>query len=150
MGRKSKTKKIIRELVEEKALFAKKKSKKELKEELKKAKDIKAIDDKSKKAQKKKDAVAGIAKKLKLNRQKLMGAALSAIMLVILVAVGYLLFQKAFKAAPIARILPAETTIATVEINTNFEHNQLIKTFAQLKNYPEYSKESLIKKAETY
>lgn len=160
MGRKSKNKKIIREMVEEKAenegqkrLFVKKKSKKELKEELKKSKNIDILNAKSKKTQKKKNSSAKeskSAKGFKINHQKIFGAALSVIMLVILVSVGYLLFQKAFKAAPIAQILPAETTIATIEINTNFEHNQLIKTFEQLKGYPEYSKEELIKKAEAY
>lgn len=100
-----------------------------------------------KKAKKKEKGNAG-RPHFQINRKKLFGGVLVVIMLAILVSVGYLLFQKAFRAEPIAKLLPADSTVAVLEINTNFEHNQLNKTFNLLKNHPEYSKEKLIEKAE--
>lgn len=69
-------------------------------------------------------------------------------MLVILVSVGYLLFQKAFRAQPIAKLLPEDNVVLVLEINTNLDHNQLLKTFRLLKDHPQYSKEKLIEKIE--
>jgi hypothetical protein len=83
-----------------------------------------------------------------INRKALFGGVLTIIMLVILVSVGYLLFQKAFRAQPIAKLLPEDDVILVLEINTNFDHNQLLKTFGLLKNHPQYSKEKLIEKIE--
>ncbi|OGJ41987.1 hypothetical protein A3B60_01290 [Candidatus Peregrinibacteria bacterium RIFCSPLOWO2_01_FULL_39_12] len=98
--------------------------------------------DSSKKFQKVKKIVKEI------NRKALFGGVLTIIMLVILVSVGYLLFQKAFRAQPIAKLLPEDDVILVLEINTNFDHNQLLKTFGLLKNHPQYSKEKLIEKIE--
>src|SRR3989338_8734967 len=98
--------------------------------------------DSSKKFQKVKKIVKEI------NRKALFGGVLTIIMLVILVSVGYLLFQKAFRAQPIAKLLPEDDVILVLEINTNFDHNQLLKTFGLLKNNPQYSKEKLIEKIE--
>lgn len=86
----------------------------------------------------------------KVNKRKLFGGILATIMLAILISVGYLLFQKAFKAQPIAKLLPTDSTVALIEINANFEHNQLLKTFNLLKNHPEFSKEKLIEQVEKY
>lgn len=86
--------------------------------------------------------------RFQINKKKLFGGVLILIMLAVLFSVGYLLFQKAFRAEPIAKLLPADSTIAILEINTNFEHNQLNKAFNLLKNQPEYTKEKLIEKAE--
>ena len=83
-----------------------------------------------------------------INRKALFGGVLTTIMLVILVSVGYLLFQKAFRAQPIAKLLPEDDVIMVLEINTNLDHNQLLKTFGLLKNHPQYSKEKLIEKIE--
>ena len=134
MGRKSKAKKLIRQQMEvteaEKALkLNKKKSKKE----------AEVLNE-------------DVAKKprFKINKKKFFGGVLALIMLAILVAVGYLIFEKAFRAEPIAKLLPADSTVALVEINTDFDHTQLNKTFKLLQNHPEYSKESLIKFAETF
>jgi hypothetical protein len=125
MGRKSKAKKLNRQQIEagenEKEL---KNSKKKSKEESK--------------------------PRFKINKKKLFGGVLAIIMLAILVSVGYLIFERAFRAEPIAKFLPADSTVALVEINTNFDHTQLNKTFKLLEKYPEYSKESLIKFAETF
>ena len=87
--------------------------------------------------------------KLKVNKQAIFGGALVLIMLSLLVAVGVLLFSKAFKPESIAKILPEKNVIAILEINSNFEHNQIIKAMDLLKNYPEYSKENLLKLVET-
>jgi len=103
---------------------------------------------KPKKKTKKKQKKAKKKLKIKINRKKLFGWVFTLIMLAILVSVGHLLFQKAFRAQPIAKILPADRTIAFIEINTNFEHNQLLKTFNLLENQPQYSREKLIEKVE--
>lgn len=85
---------------------------------------------------------------IKIDKKRLFGAALAIIMLAILTAVGYLLFQRAFRPQPIAKFLPLNSTVAVLEINSNFDHNQLVKSFELLKNYPQYSKEKLIEKIE--
>lgn len=133
MGRKSKAKKILREqtqaMEEEKQLAkAKKKSKKTAE----------------------KVSTDGEPRKLrfKINKKKLFGGILALIMLAILGAVAYLIFEKAFRAEPIAKFLPAESTVAILEVNTNFDHAQLNKSFELLKNNPAYSKEKLISYAE--
>lgn len=134
MGRKSKAKKMIRQQIEageseQELQVDKKKSKKE----------VSSLSD-------------GEVKKprFKINRKKLFGGVLALIMLAILVAVGYLIFERAFRAEPIAKFLPADSTVALVELNTNFDHTQLDKTFKLLAGHPEYSKESLIKFGETF
>lgn len=73
---------------------------------------------------------------------------LSFIMLTILLSLGYLLFQKAFQPQPIAKLLPEKNTIALLEINTDFQHNQLRKSFSLLAKHPKYSKENFIGKLE--
>ncbi len=125
MGRKSNRKKQVRELDEEK-----KKSK-------------------VKKQTSKKKTTAKKLPKLKLDRQQVFGIVLSAVMLAILVSVGYLLFQRAFKPQSIAKFLPADNTILTLEVNSNLEHQQLAQGFGLLKNYPDFSKDGLIKMFES-
>lgn len=125
MGRKSKAKKILRQQIEAT----------EAEKEL----------NKSKKKSKKKE---GKFPRLQINKKKFFGGILAMIMLAILFAVGYLIFEKAFRAQPIAKFLPSESTIAILEVNTNFDHTQLNKTFELLGNHPEYSKEKLIGHAE--
>ncbi|MBI5754422.1 DUF3352 domain-containing protein [Candidatus Peregrinibacteria bacterium] len=121
MGKKSKAKKLLRQQME--AANAEK--------ELKKGKN------KPKKKEEKKIH-------FRINKKKIFGGILVLIMLAILVAVGYLIFERAFRAQPIAKFLPSESTVALLEINTNFDHTQLNKTFELLKNHPDYSKEKLI------
>ncbi len=120
MGKKSKAKKIIREQLQQ--------PKQE--NEVKQAKNKKP--------------------RFRINRKKLFGGILAMIMLSILASVGYLIFEKAFRAQPIAKFLPSESTIAFLEINTNFDHNQLNKAFKLLQNHPEYSRENLIKYTEKF
>lgn len=150
MGRKSKSKKVIRELKEQttepkkKGGFFKFFSKKKKSEAAKKSEE-KIIPKEVIPETPKKPKIA-----IKINKKKLFGGVLALIMLAILVSVGYLLFQKAFRAQPVAKLLPAESTITLLEINTNFEHNQLKKTFNLLSKHPEFSKEKIIEKIETF
>ncbi len=137
MGKKSTAKKKRREEgTEEKtknkvSFFQKfrKKKTKEQKEEKKSAKEKKEIKQ----------------RKFPISKKQILGGILTLIMLTILVVVGFLLFQKAFKPSPIASLLPEERVIGFVEINSNFNHSQLEKAFKLLKNHEKYSKENLIK-----
>jgi hypothetical protein len=127
MGKKSNAKKLSREVP---VIQTKKDSKKALK------------------AMKAFSKVKEHAKKY-VNKQTIFGGVLTLIMLTLLISVGFLLFNKAFKPQPIAKILPSDRVIAALEINTNFEHSQVIKTMDLLKRYPEYSKTTLLKYIET-
>lgn len=137
MGKKSKAKQKRREVkTEEKTKkkigFFQKFRKKDLKKEEK-------ADKKPAKEKEKKH------RKFPVTKKQILGGILTLIMLGILATVGYLLFQKAFKPSPVAALLPGNETIAFVEINSNFNHNQLEKTFKLLKTHEKYSKENLIK-----
>ncbi|MDA1060492.1 MAG: DUF3352 domain-containing protein [bacterium] len=153
MGRKSTAKKNRRIEDKEKEEEPKKGFLKKLATKSSKKESLKKISSKDKKKTKaeseKKSKKKKKKLKLKLNRKKIFGSVLTVILLAILVSVGYLLFQKAFRAQPIAKILPADRTIALAEVNTNFEHNQSLKTFHLLKNYPQFSREELIEKIAT-
>lgn len=83
-------------------------------------------------------------RKIFVHKKAIFGALLAMIMFAALVTVGYLLFEKAFRPDPIAKILPADKTIAALEININFEHSQTIKAFDLLKDYPDYSQKKFI------
>ncbi|MFA6305599.1 MAG: DUF3352 domain-containing protein [Candidatus Gracilibacteria bacterium] len=143
MGKKANIKKIVRELIKEKE-GKDKKDKRKIKKEL-----IREMlkEDQTKEphhtGRKKENISATKKEKIKINfsfnSKKIFGGALVVIMLSILVAVGYLLFEKVFKPIPIAKYLPSDRTIAFIELNSNFNHNQLTKSFELLKNYPQYS-----------
>ncbi|MBD3360429.1 DUF3352 domain-containing protein [Candidatus Peregrinibacteria bacterium] len=135
MGKKANAKKKRRELKEKKE----KEEKKSLFKKLFKNKSKKETKKRTKKPKEKKE------KKLKLNKKKIFGGVFALIMLAILISVGYLLFKRAFRPEPIARFLPEKNTIAFIEINSNFNHNQLTKTFDLLQNHPDYSKEKMIR-----
>ncbi len=167
MGRKSKTKKIVREILEEKAkkgrgsaLFdklSKPQSKKALKKQVNKRSHKKT--EKKPAKPKQTQALVPVIQKEKLHhrlhrhfkkhRRSIYGGLLATIMISLLVCIAYLLFSKAFRADPIAKLLPADSTVAVLELNTNFDHSQIVKAFDLLKKYPQYSKDSLIKAAET-
>jgi len=83
--------------------------------------------------------------KKRVTKQTIFGGILVLIMLSILISVGFLLFSKAFKATPIAKILPDKNVIFEMELNTNFEHKQVIKAENLLVKYPDFSKENLSK-----
>ncbi|MBI2634418.1 DUF3352 domain-containing protein [Candidatus Peregrinibacteria bacterium] len=68
----------------------------------------------------------------------------SLIMLALLISAGYLFFQNTFRPQPIAKLLPADGTVALFEINTDFEHNQLRKSFNLLSGHPQYSRKNFI------
>ncbi len=148
MGKKSNAKKKTREMLKakeeqekSKSKLKKKKSKKTLKKEVKKEiKGKKKLPKKSKKTAKK--------TKFSLNKKNIFSSVFILIMLTILISTGYLIFTKVFRADSIAKYLPADRTILTLEINTNFEHNQLVKTFQLLEKNSEFSKEKLIGKLE--
>lgn len=82
--------------------------------------------------------------KIKISKKKFFGGVFVLIMVLILVSVGYLLFAKAFRSTPVAKYLPKYSTIAFLELNTNEEHNQYLKTFDLLKNQPKLSKAEAI------
>lgn len=150
MGRKSSRKKVVREIVKEeeqkekKGLFKSKKSKKELKEEARK-KTTKSK--KTKKTKKKKGP--SLKERLHPHKNKIFGGTLAIIMFAILISVGYLLFQKALRPMPIAKILPTNNTVAIFELNSNVAHSQVETALELTKDYPDYSKESLVESIET-
>jgi len=150
MGKKANIKKIVRELIKEKEGKDKKdkrKIKKELIKEMLKEEPAKESKSKVIKDKKKEEPIHHKKEKFKIklsfNGKKIFGGVLVLIMLSILVTTGYLLFEKVFKAIPIAKYLPSDRTIAFVELNSNFNHNQLTKSFELLKNYPEYSEKKV-------
>ena len=152
MGRKSSTKKIVRELVKEKqkrekekGLLKKKKSKQELKEEA-----SKAAKKKHKKNVKKKSSTKSKfnlptldLSNFKFEKPQIYGALLTLIMVTLLITVGFLVFKQAFRPTPIAKYLPANQTVFFLELNSNLEHQQLIRSFEILEKYPNYSLEAL-------
>lgn len=153
MGRKSNTKKIVREIVKEKEqkqntkILKKKKSKKLLKEEAKeeavsnvvpKKKVPKKVTKKTSKPDKKKKKIR------KINKAQMLGAGLTVIMLAILASSGFLLLQKVFRPQSVARFLPNEETILTLELNSNFDHHQITKSFNLFRNHPDYTQEKFI------
>ncbi len=158
---KKELKKELLEEAEEKAKKEKEGKKKKLKgttkpSEAKKAskgkttktKKQKLAPAKKTKEKKKKTAKAEKTKKLKINKQKLAGVLLVIIVLSALCCIGYLLFKKAFSPNPLAKLIPADETVVLLELNTNENHTQVIRTFDLLEEYPEFSKENLIQKAE--
>ena len=151
MGKKSNAKKKTREMLKakeeqekQKGRLKKKKSKKTLKKEVQK--ELK-VGKKTSKKHKKSKKTAKKAK-ISINKKKFFSTVFILIMFAILISVGYLIFTKVFRADSIAKYLPADKTILTLEINTNFEHNQLIKTFQLLEKHPNFSKEKLLEKIE--
>lgn len=166
MGRKSKTKKIVREILEEKAkkgrssaLFEKL-SKPQSKKDFKKQISTHALKKAEKKPKKITQALVPVAplkdkihhrigKHLHTHRRSIFGGLLAAIMIALLFCIAYLLFSKAFRPDPIAKYLPADSTVALLEFNTNFDHSQITRSFGLLEKYPQYSKQELIKKVET-
>ncbi len=152
MGKKANIKKIVRELIKEKEGKDKKDKRtirKELTREMLKEEQVKEkTRNKAKEKDHKKEEPRSVAPKkekfkISFNSKKIFGVALVIIMLSILVATGYLLFEKVFKPIPIAKYLPSDRTMAFIDLNSNFNHNQVIKSFELLRNYPEYSEKKV-------
>lgn len=123
MGRKSNAKKVVRELVKD---SGKKKSKKQIKKEIKEKSKVKK-------------------QKSKINYTQIFGLFLTLLSLFLLSAILILLLNKAFQAKSISKLLPAKTTILSVELNIDLDHLQNIKGLKLLQKNPLYSKETLIK-----
>ncbi len=83
----------------------------------------------------------------KIPKQKIFGGLLAAILLTLLVYIGLQLFITAFRATPLAKLLPDKETVAFVEMNTNLDHTQLVKA-KQLLGSTSYSTDSLLQKIE--
>ncbi len=164
MGRKSNTKKQIREILKDDKKSkgkSKKVSKKDLKKELQESEKVASVTTvKSEPTEPQIEIVQEnkpprfhrIREKLhtiKHHKQKIFGGLLALIMAGMLVSFSFLLFQKTFRPEPVAKLLPAKDTVALVEINVNSEHNQVIKTEQLLKKYPEYSRENILTTAAT-
>lgn len=90
-------------------------------------------------------AKPSVLAKLKVKPKAIFASLFIIIMLSILVAVGYLIFSKALSPRQIAKILPANNTVFTLEINMNQEHLQYKKASSLLEKYPQYSYEGVKK-----
>lgn len=99
---------------------------------------------KDKKSTKKTTSKSKEQPKKKINKQAIFGGILVIIMIALLVMVGFLLFNKAFKPSSVAKIIPGKNVIALLEINSNFQHSQIIKGTELMRNHQEYSKETFI------
>lgn len=143
MGRKSSTKKIVRELIKEKqeeegigGLLKKKKSKKDIK--------VEALKETKKKTKKTKKSKAHKRKvQIKIDKFQIYGAILTIAMMIVLLGVGYVVFRQAFRAQPVAKLLPEDESIYFVELTSSFEHNQLLETLKILEKYPDYAAEKM-------
>jgi len=157
MGRKSNAKKQIRKLLKEKKAkekksglltkLSKKKSKKELKKEL-----LKKQKSSSKSSKKSKTSSRKTSKntKLKINYQKIYASFFALSSLTLLIILTLFLFQKAYKPVSIAKYLPEDRTIISLELNVNLEHSQAIKGFNLFHKYPKFTQASLIQSIEEY
>lgn len=129
MGRKSKAKKIIREVLKEK-------------DQIEKNGLLKKLIGKKPKKNSSDDQQGAF------DKRTIFGIGITILMVGFLVIFGYLIFQKAFRAKPIAKILPADSVVALAELNTNFDHNQLRKTFNLLSKKENYTQQKIISRIE--
>lgn len=81
--------------------------------------------------------------KLKIQKHQIYGVIFVIIMLFLLISSGYLIFKRAFRSQEIAKFLPAQQTVFTLELNYNPQHNQLMKAAKIFQKYPIYSIDSL-------
>lgn len=144
MGRKSNTKKQIRAILKDDKKSngkAKKISKKDLKKELQ----VQPVQYEP--PVEKQPRFVKLKEKLeivKTHKKKIFGGVLVLIMGVLLISFSYLLFQKTFRPAPIASLLPEKQTVALVEMNINPDHNQVIKALSLLKKHQDYNLDALL------
>ena len=83
-------------------------------------------------------------KKLKPEHRKFVGGALILAGAVLLVIVGTLIFNRLIQPLKIAKILPAENTIAAAEFDIDLKSSQVKKFFNLTKNYEVFKQENLI------
>lgn len=146
MGRKSNTKKALRKKIEQQEALSdkpiKRSTKKKLRKEVKKQLDgSEPKAEKSAKKQKKIDP---------LKKQKIIGGLTVLLTGIILLVFGYLLFQKAFRAMPIAKLLPAEQTVAFIDLNTDQQHNQYLRGLQLIENHKDFLDEQFVQKLENF
>jgi len=99
----------------------------------------------NKKADQKLEKSAKKTKSIKHKLEYLLVITLLIIFAAILVVLSYLVFQRAFRPQEIAKLLPADDTIAFIEINIDKDHAQIEQTIKLLSQYPEYSIENIEK-----
>ncbi len=141
MGRKSKAKRKNRKKEEEDPKKKSKTRKTGSKKKSPKKASAKTVKQSPKKTKASKAAKSSKSRKLTTGR--FFFGVFTVLMLIIIFFLGKTLFEKAFRPAPIARLLPSQNTILTLEINSNLQHNQNIKALELLKNYPQYSRTGL-------
>lgn len=125
MGRKSKTKKLVREMIKDKdGKLDKEKAKKQIKKNL-----TKSSKKKTSTPQKKAEKKLQIPKefKLKIKNRKVVGFILAALFTITLFTFAYFIFLRAFRPVDVAKYLPAEKVVMLAEININPQHNQVQK-----------------------
>lgn len=142
MGRKSNTKKVLRKKLKEEEASAKKPLKRSTKKKIRKQ--VKKQLDKSSKPKLTKKQ----EQKKQEKQQKFIGGITVAVAFLVLIFFGYLIFQKAFRAMPIAKILPADDTVAFVEINTDLEHNQYLKAMDLIADHMDFLDEKYVQRLE--
>jgi len=79
-----------------------------------------------------------------IRRQKMKGGILMLIGFATLIFVGYFLFGKFFKPQDLAEILPAEKTVAVLELSTDITGGQVQQFHTLMENYAVYQKEGVI------
>lgn len=78
-------------------------------------------------------------------RQQIRGGLLTLIGLFALTFIGYFLFTKFFRPQPLAELLPAEQSLAFLEVNIDSTDYQPKQFLELLKNHPVYQRDNLIK-----
>ena len=150
MGRKSNTKKELRRKIEEEEALneqpvqrsVRKKMRKEVKMELQgKPVKEKKSDKKSKKKKKKFS---------EFQKQRIVGGVTVILTALILLVFGFLIFQKAFRAMPIAKFLPADETVGFIEFNTDTEHSQYLQSMELLGEHKAFFDTNIVQNIENF
>lgn len=84
------------------------------------------------------------AKLTPANSRKIKGVVLLLISICALIFVGVLIFQKIFRAQPLAELLPADATVGLLEVNIDGDSSQVQQFYKALASYPLYQKAELI------
>jgi hypothetical protein len=82
---------------------------------------------------------------LAAHKQKIKGGILALIGLFALTFIGWFLFGKMFRPQYLAEILPADKTVAVLEINIDGANGQPKQFYELMAKYPVYQKEGLVK-----
>jgi hypothetical protein len=79
------------------------------------------------------------------HRRKIRGGMLVLIGLFALSFIGWFLFGKMFRPQYLAEILPADSTVAIMEVNIDSQSGQIKSFFDLMRNYPVYQKDGLVR-----